>query len=184
MLYPSPSLLLPELVFRNTTAQAPANLRPFNHLEADFFCNAHLAGKCSAGNVEGRFGQQQVAAAFQAIVNLAQQAALIGHFVKHRKAEREVGLGIDPEPIPLALDGSRCGRPLPPFPPPPQHVEHLPLEIHGDHFAAVANHAGHGDREPAHAAAHVQHGHAGLDVWPDDLLRIVKPAPQRNVDRQ
>ena len=110
---------------------------------------------------------------FQTVMNLAQQAALIWHFMKHRKDEGEVSLGIDPKPILLTLMQLDSGNHARLLCSPPQHVEHLLLEIDGDHLPVVADHPRHRNREPAHTATHVHHGHAGLDVWPNDLLRIV-----------
>jgi hypothetical protein len=57
--------------------QAPTDLRLLDYSEACLFCDSHLSGKRLAGNVQGRFGQQQLSAGPETSVNLAKQAGLI-----------------------------------------------------------------------------------------------------------
>ncbi len=163
---------------------APANRDFFDQSQARIFCGGHFVGESLAGNVHSGFGHEQSAVGLEAAMDLAQQAAQVRHFVKHGKGECEVGLKNDPQPVllaPMELDSVGHTRlecsPL-------QHVEHLLLKINGDHSALLADHPRHGNREPTHPAAHVQRGHAGLDVRPNDLLRIVNQAAERIIDRK
>ena len=127
-------------------------------------------------------GHQQLSTRLEADVDLAQQSALIRHFVDHHEGQGEVGLGIDAQAVLLALTGLNPVGHARLLRSPPQHVEHLLLKIDGDHPAAVADNLGHRQGKHPHPAAHVQDGHSRPDVGADDLLWIVEQAAQWVVD--
>jgi hypothetical protein len=127
-------------------------------------------------------GHQQPALGLKAVVDLTEQAMLIRDFMDHHESQGEVGLDVNVQAIRLApTRGDAVGHPRL-FCSLPQHVEHLLLEIDGDHPALVADHPCHRDGEPAHPAANIENGHSRPDVSSDDLVWIVEQVAQRIVD--
>jgi len=100
----------------------------------------------------------------------------------HHECQGEVGLGIDTEPILLALmksdsicdTGHRCSL--------PQDVQHLLFEIDGDDLAAVPQDLRHRNRAEAHAAAHVHCGHPRPDAGTNHLFRVVEKSADRVIN--
>jgi hypothetical protein len=55
-----------------------------------------------------------------------------------------------------------------------QLVQHLLLEINGNHQSVLAHELGHGNRKETHAAAEVHHRHFPPNEGREDLFRLVK----------
>jgi hypothetical protein len=82
---------------------APVNPRFFNRPESNFRGNRHGLPECLAGNVNLGFGHKKRPARLEAAVNSSKQPSLIRHFMDHHESQGEIDLGINRQPILIAL---------------------------------------------------------------------------------
>ena len=120
----------------------------------------------------------------QGIPQLLEQPLEILDFMHHPKRDRETetGAGCDPKVIDLGLHQLDALEELVSFQPPLCHRQHARLEVDCDDFALTPDETRQPLRVEPRPAPDIENPHASVNPWREDLLRIVKPPPDRIVE--
>ncbi len=169
--------------FRQHRRPAERNGRGPAYPKARFTGKPQDLLKTAMRNVDLGLGNKERARVRKDGINLLEKFPDVLDLVRHPEREDKVHALRDPDVALLgALKADAAGH-AGLFRAPVQDIEHLLLNVHGDDGARIAHHLRHGDRKIPHAAADVRRRHPVPEIGSEHLLRLVKDAAKRVVER-